>query len=92
MEIVDPSLGESCSDHLVLRCIQIGLLCVQDHAGDRPSMSRVVSMLDNDSTLPTPKQPAFIFKKSNYASSDASTSEGINYSVNEMSMTRIEAR
>ena len=91
MEIVDQSLGESCSDHEVQRCIQIGLLCVQDYAIDRPSMSTVVSMLGNDTTLPPPKHPAFIFKRSNYDSSDPSTSEGV-YSVNEVSMTMIEAR
>ncbi|KAF1875061.1 hypothetical protein Lal_00007677 [Lupinus albus] len=83
MEIVDKSLGESCSDHEVQRCIQIGLSCVQDYALDRPSMSIVVSMLGNiESTLPTPKYPAFIFKKTPHDNSDPSTSEGI-YSVNE---------
>lgn len=91
MEIVDQSLGESFSEFEFQRCIQIGLLCVQDYAVDRPSMSAVVSMLGNDSTLPTPKQPAFIFKKSNYESSNPSTSGGI-YSVNDVSMTMIEAR
>ncbi|KAK7252220.1 hypothetical protein RIF29_36022 [Crotalaria pallida] len=92
MEIVDQSLGESCSDHEVQRCIQIGLLCVQDFTSERPSMSAVVSMLSNiESTLPTPKYPAFIFKRTNYESSDPSTSEGI-YSVNEVSMTMVEAR
>ncbi|KAG5014912.1 hypothetical protein JHK82_020592 [Glycine max] len=91
MEIVDQSLGESCSDHEVQRCIQIGLLCVQDYAADRPSMSAVVFMLGNDSTLPDPKQPAFVFKKTNYESSNPSTSEGI-YSVNDVSITMIEAR
>jgi hypothetical protein len=91
MNIIDKSLGESFSELEVQRCIHIGLLCVQDFAVDRPSMSAVVSMLGNDSTLPTPKQPAFIFKKSNYESSNPSTSEGI-YSVNDVSMTMIEAR
>ncbi|KAF1874915.1 hypothetical protein Lal_00007531 [Lupinus albus] len=92
MEIVDKSLGESCSDHEVQRCIQIGLSCVQDYALDRPSMSIVVSMLGNiESTLPTPKYPAFIFKKTPHDNSDPSTSEGI-YSVNEVSMTMIEVR
>ncbi|WJX52302.1 hypothetical protein P8452_38429 [Trifolium repens] len=91
MDIIDESLGDSFSELEVQRCIQIGLLCVQDFAVDRPSMSAVVSMLGNDSTLPTPKQPAFIFKKSNYESSNPSTSEGI-HSVNDVSMTMIEAR
>ncbi|KAK7319581.1 hypothetical protein RJT34_04304 [Clitoria ternatea] len=91
MEIVDQSLGESRCDLEIQRCIQIGLLCAQDYAADRPSMSGVVSMLGSDSTLPTPKQPAFIFKKTNCDSSNPSTGEGM-YSVNEVSMTIIEAR
>lgn len=91
MEIVDESLGDSCCDQEVQRCIQIGLLCVQDYAVDRPSMSAVVFMLGNDSTLPAPKQPAFIFKKTNYESSNPSTSEGL-YSVNDVSITMIDAR
>ncbi|KAB2618670.1 G-type lectin S-receptor-like serine/threonine-protein kinase CES101 [Pyrus ussuriensis x Pyrus communis] len=41
-------------------CIQVGLLCVQDSAEDRPTMSDVVSMLSNEgATLPTPKQPTY---------------------------------
>lgn len=91
MEIVDQLLGESCSDQEVQRCIQIGLLCAQDYAADRPSMSAVVFMLGNDSTLPEPKQPAFIFKKTNYESSNPSTSGGI-YSVNDVSITMIDPR
>nr|KYP40812.1 Cysteine-rich receptor-like protein kinase 10 [Cajanus cajan] len=91
MEIVDEFLGDSCCDQEVQRCIQIGLLCVQDYAVDRPSMSAVVFMLGNDSTLPAPKQPAFIFKKTNYESSNPSTSEGL-YSVNDVSITMIDAR
>ncbi|KAG5023261.1 hypothetical protein JHK85_019603 [Glycine max] len=50
MEIVDQSLGESCSDQEVQRCIQIVPLCVQDYAADRASMSAVVFMLGNNSS------------------------------------------
>ncbi|MED6122146.1 hypothetical protein PIB30_037027 [Stylosanthes scabra] len=93
MEIVDECLlEESWSDGEVERCIQIGLLCVQDYATDRPSMAAVLSMLGNDSALPSPKHPAFIFKRrTNYDGSDPSTSEGV-HSVNDVSMTMIEAR
>ena len=38
MEIVDSSLDESFAEEAE-RCIQIGLLCVQDYAADRPTMS-----------------------------------------------------
>ncbi|KAK4254003.1 hypothetical protein QN277_009440 [Acacia crassicarpa] len=94
VEIVDPSLlvdDDACPNE-ILKCIQIGLLCVQDYAADRPTMSTVVSMLGNDSSLPSPKQPAFIFKRNKPGDkSNPSTSEGFN-SVNGMSTTMVEAR
>ena len=38
----------------------MGLLCVQESAIDRPSMSDVISMLANETVpLPAPKQTAF---------------------------------
>ncbi|GKV19196.1 hypothetical protein SLEP1_g29486 [Rubroshorea leprosula] len=66
LEIVDSSLGENSTYPVdeVLRCIQIGLLCVQECAADRPSMSAVVFMLGNaEAILPSPNQPAFVVKK-----------------------------
>jgi len=43
----------------VERCIQIGLLCVQEDARDRPTMSDVVVMLASDTVaIPKPKHPA----------------------------------
>ena len=65
MEIVDASLGETYPTNEVLRCIQIGLLCVQEHARDRPTMLTIVFMLANDTPLPSPKQPAFISTSTN---------------------------
>ncbi|XP_028801016.1 G-type lectin S-receptor-like serine/threonine-protein kinase At1g11410 [Neltuma alba] len=92
VEIVDPSLlGETCLENAVQKCIQIGLLCVQEYATDRPTMLEVISMLDNDSTLPPPKKPAFLFKKTDCDDSNPSVIEGVN-SVNEMSTTVVEAR
>ncbi|RDX63218.1 Acidic endochitinase, partial [Mucuna pruriens] len=60
LELIDPSLNESYISDEVLRCIHIGLMCVQDHATDRPTMQDVVSFLSNNTTqLDQPKQPAF---------------------------------
>ncbi|KAK9064214.1 hypothetical protein SSX86_015594 [Deinandra increscens subsp. villosa] len=57
-ELIDESIGAEFSEDEVLTCIQIGLLCVQEHAGDRPNMSKVFSMLSSDITnLPQPKYP-----------------------------------
>ncbi|XP_004957930.1 putative receptor-like protein kinase At4g00960 [Setaria italica] len=45
-----------------LRCIHIGLLCVQQDPGHRPDISAVVFMLTRDSMeLRPPSQPAFFF-------------------------------
>ncbi|KAH7836404.1 hypothetical protein Vadar_000832 [Vaccinium darrowii] len=62
MELVDSTMSNSYSDKEVLRCIHIGLLCVQESATDRPNMSDVAFMLCNETTLTPPKQPTFIFK------------------------------
>ncbi|KAF7840679.1 cysteine-rich receptor-like protein kinase 10 [Senna tora] len=44
----------------VNRCIQIGLLCVQENPDARPSMNTIVQYLSNDSIqLPFPQEPAF---------------------------------
>ncbi|XP_073114131.1 G-type lectin S-receptor-like serine/threonine-protein kinase B120 isoform X5 [Elaeis guineensis] len=59
-DVIDISLLESCSPDEVLRCILVGLLCVQDHSNDRPTMSSVVSMLENETTINLiPRQPTF---------------------------------
>ncbi|KAJ6925647.1 G-type lectin S-receptor-like serine/threonine-protein kinase RKS1 [Populus alba x Populus x berolinensis] len=90
LELVDTLMGDSYPEDQVLRCIQIGLLCVQESAMDRPSMSNVVFMLSNDTTLPSPKQPAFIMKES-YYSGDPLTSEG-SHSINEVTITMLGPR
>ena len=90
MEIVDPSLGETYPANEVSRCIQIGLLCVQEHATDRPTMSAVVFMLSNVTPLPSPKQPAFIFKSTSNTK-DQTTNEGAN-SINEITITKMDGR
>ncbi|KAJ7962988.1 putative Receptor protein kinase [Quillaja saponaria] len=59
-ELIDPILEGSYSPSEVLRCIHIGLLCVQDKATDRPTMLDVVSFLSSEIIqLAPPKQPAF---------------------------------
>ncbi|KAJ9179163.1 hypothetical protein P3X46_010982 [Hevea brasiliensis] len=60
LQLMDPTLEESCSYSEVLRCIHVGLLSVQDQATDRPTTSDIVSMLTNETlNLPAPRQPAF---------------------------------
>nr|CAB3454532.1 unnamed protein product [Digitaria exilis] len=58
-------INESPDGHAksqVLRCIHIGLLCVQEHPDDRPRISSVVVMLTRSRVrLQAPRQPAFFF-------------------------------
>ena len=62
---MDPCLEESCVESQVLRCIQVGLLCVQKYSKDRPTMNLVVVMLSNEGVkLPQPKQPGFFIERS----------------------------
>ncbi|XP_031131655.1 G-type lectin S-receptor-like serine/threonine-protein kinase At1g11280 [Ipomoea triloba] len=63
VDLIDESISNSCSFTESLRCIRIGLLCVQDHASDRPTMSNVVLMLCSETDIPQPKQPTFTFQR-----------------------------
>uniref|UniRef100_A0A0V0HLY0 non-specific serine/threonine protein kinase n=1 Tax=Solanum chacoense TaxID=4108 RepID=A0A0V0HLY0_SOLCH len=92
LELKDAALGDLCDTKLLLRVIHVGLLCVQEGATDRPTMSDVISMLGNESMpLPTPKQPAF-FTGRNEAESNSSGIKAEQCSVNDCSITVIEAR
>ncbi|KAM1593196.1 hypothetical protein ACFX1Z_036589 [Malus domestica] len=60
LELIDPLLKDSCSPNEFLRYIHIGLLCVQEDANNRPTMSSVVLMLKSETiSLPRPEKPAF---------------------------------
>ncbi|CAL5408595.1 unnamed protein product [Camellia sinensis] len=76
----------------VIKCIQIGLLCVQQRPEDRPTMSSVVSMLDNEGAmLPRPKQPGFYTEGSSDETELASTT-GIKCSTNKTTLTILLGR
>ncbi|KAF5464307.1 hypothetical protein F2P56_014393 [Juglans regia] len=90
LDIVDSSINESYVPHEVLRSIQIGLLCVQEDARDRPDMLEVLLMLCTDATtLPSPKQPAFIFRTT---SNDLKSVAKGSCSINGVTLTNVEAR
>ncbi|OIW05330.1 hypothetical protein TanjilG_28795 [Lupinus angustifolius] len=60
IQILDEDIRESCNESEVIKCIQIGLLCVQDKADDRPTMGKVISYFsnsDSEAELPFPGEP-----------------------------------
>ncbi|GLU14526.1 hypothetical protein SLE2022_310880 [Rubroshorea leprosula] len=94
LELIDPTLDEFCPHDQILRCINIGLLCVQDHAVDRPTMSDVVSMLSNDEavSLPEPNQPAFFIATANAKEAGVPKINSDHCSINQVSISVMEAR
>ncbi|XP_059449691.1 G-type lectin S-receptor-like serine/threonine-protein kinase At4g03230 [Corylus avellana] len=76
LDLMDQTLGESCNTNEFLRCVNVGLLCVQEDPSDRPTMSNAVFMLGSETaTLPTPKQPAFVVRRSLSSSKPESLNE-----------------
>ncbi|KAK2441589.1 G-type lectin S-receptor serine/threonine-protein kinase [Trifolium repens] len=51
LKLIDEYLKESCIESEALHCIQIGLLCLQHHPENRPSMASVIVMLSSESVL-----------------------------------------
>ncbi|GAU21485.1 hypothetical protein TSUD_242080 [Trifolium subterraneum] len=84
MELLDTDLLDMCISSEVIRCIHVGLLCVQQKPGDRPDMSSVILMLNGEKLLPQPKAPGFY-------TGNGST-ETISPSSNQMSATNFVGR
>ncbi|GMN65097.1 hypothetical protein TIFTF001_034169 [Ficus carica] len=90
--LLDQHLRESNHNlKQVLRCIHVGLLCVQQSQVDRPSMSSVVMMLGSECELPQPKQPGY-FTEMASPKGDNSSTKHESSSMNYMSITLFEAR
>ncbi|EOY28573.1 Cysteine-rich RLK 25 [Theobroma cacao] len=98
IDLMDSTLQDSYVSNEVLRCIQIGLLCVQEDPGARPTMARVVLMLSSSSvTLPSPQKTAFFFgtitgRKFSEQKSDRSKSTSSSATANEASISELFAR
>uniref|UniRef100_A0A803LKT7 Uncharacterized protein n=1 Tax=Chenopodium quinoa TaxID=63459 RepID=A0A803LKT7_CHEQI len=97
--VVDPTLSPAFSTE-ILRCIHIGLLCVQHNMANRPTTSSIGLMLSSSTmTLNVPSQPAF-FSRSHTPSSMPSPEHSSNQSssqlpacsINEGSITQVYPR
>ncbi|XP_020272821.1 receptor-like serine/threonine-protein kinase SD1-7 isoform X6 [Asparagus officinalis] len=92
LDVVDASISCSFPMNEVLRCIKLGLLCVQEHPNDRPLMSWVVMMFGSDvESLPQPKKPGFV-ANADPLEVDASLGNQVLSATNEMSITELEPR
>nr|XP_024929074.2 cysteine-rich receptor-like protein kinase 10 [Ziziphus jujuba var. spinosa] len=95
VELIDPLLvDDSCEVDEFERYLQIGLLCVQEDAYDRPTMSYVVLMLKSESTtLSHPKRPAFFMERFTDDRHHDEDEAGVNsFSVNGLTVSNIHPR
>ncbi|XP_076923105.1 G-type lectin S-receptor-like serine/threonine-protein kinase At4g27290 [Bidens hawaiensis] len=90
-QLVAKCLGESINVAQVLRSIHVGLLCVQRHPEDRPTMTSVILMLGSEGPLPSPKEPGFYAGEYMQDTVQSSSSYGIS-SNNEISITMLDGR
>ncbi|KAA8519985.1 hypothetical protein F0562_014241 [Nyssa sinensis] len=92
--LIQPTMKTSSSSiPEIMRCIHIGLLCVQENVANRPPMASVVLMLHSMSLpLPEPLRPAFFQHSSVETNMEMPLLEASNYSVNEASITELHGR
>ncbi|XP_051133689.1 G-type lectin S-receptor-like serine/threonine-protein kinase At4g27290 [Andrographis paniculata] len=92
LELMDDCLNSTSIESQVKRCVQVGLLCVQKFAVDRPDMISVCSMLASDEAIPVePKEPGFCVEtRPTLVRSYASAS--VNMENGRMSISDVEAR
>ncbi|XP_022716050.1 cysteine-rich receptor-like protein kinase 10 isoform X2 [Durio zibethinus] len=101
LELLDPTLRDSCLEDEVIRCIQIGLLCVQEDPAKRPSMATIVLVLNSSNVLTSvvPQRPASFFRYKNKSSIPTSELEfnqsrfsSMPSSINEVSISETYPR
>ncbi|KAH9688775.1 cysteine-rich receptor-like protein kinase 10 [Citrus sinensis] len=93
LELMDPVLKHTCVGAELLKCIHIGLLCVQEDPARRPNMSSVVVTLASDTvTLPPPTQPAFSVDRIAGKSGQSSSSGSNSCSVSEITLSNVYPR
>ncbi|GAY69190.1 hypothetical protein CUMW_270080 [Citrus unshiu] len=93
-ELMDPVIKQDeVSLPMLIRYINVALLCVQENAADRPIMSDVISMIENEHlNLPSPKEPAFTNSKNMNNSSHSNSGTSQFYSVNDLTVSLIYPR
>ncbi|KAL4563135.1 hypothetical protein LXL04_027168 [Taraxacum kok-saghyz] len=92
LQLVDYALGDRFSKNEVLRCIQVGLLCVQGQPEDRPSMSKVVLLLSSETVrMPQPKHPGLFTRKTDNETVSPSIVDD-NMTINGITLTILDGR
>lgn len=95
VELVDPMLREGCGVGMeeVGRCIEIGLLCVQEDPAERPTMSQLLLLLETKQTpLPPPKKPAGRLVRLPTSAAAVESSSAARFSINHVTVSTLVPR
>lgn len=85
--LIDPIIFQPQHEKEIMRCVHVGLLCVQEFAKDRPDIPTVIAMLYGEiSDLPYPNRPGFTFITHDTISSEQNSTK------NYISVTEISGR
>ncbi|CAH9082432.1 unnamed protein product [Cuscuta europaea] len=78
----------------VIKSIQVGLLCVQEKAEDRPTMAAVILMLRSEGALlPHPKPPGFCVMDNRHVKPDSSSIvDNVDQTLNKLTITNLDGR
>uniref|UniRef100_A0ACD5WHV5 Uncharacterized protein n=2 Tax=Avena sativa TaxID=4498 RepID=A0ACD5WHV5_AVESA len=80
VDLLDEAMGGTLDYSVVLRCIQVALLCVQVHPRSRPLMSSVVMMLSSENaTMPEPNEPGVKMGKNTSDTDSSLTQTGTSF-------------
>uniref|UniRef100_A0A1S4DST5 Receptor-like serine/threonine-protein kinase n=1 Tax=Cucumis melo TaxID=3656 RepID=A0A1S4DST5_CUCME len=93
LEFIDIMLEDEYDKHEALRYINIGLLCVQSRPEERPTMSTVFSMLENEKMqLILPQRPGFYEERFIVSDIHSSSSDHHASSINNVTVTLLQGR
>ncbi|KAF5188063.1 Receptor-like kinase, partial [Thalictrum thalictroides] len=93
MEMVDQFIINSCDIEDILRCIHIGLLCVQEGTDQRPTMSYVVLMVSSATiVLPKPQPPPAFYIGRNPIKANSSCSDKKASMSNDITKSLVDGR
>lgn len=95
--MIDPmARANNGSAEDMLRCIHVGLLCIQENPSLRPTMASITRMLDASTlTLPVPSEPAYFregFISEEYHPPISNYKHVVALSKNEMTVTELSPR
>ncbi|KAI3710324.1 hypothetical protein L2E82_40102 [Cichorium intybus] len=92
LKLLDESIDAKFSENEVLRCIEIGLLCVQEQPEDRPTMPKVMLLLSSETVrMPQPKHPGFFISKGNLETVTSSNQDD-SMTKNQITLTALDGR